>query len=71
MNEQKKNYRSLPNYDRLVPPYDCYMAREHINNLSKLLEILKFYFPKSDLIWWPLRVQLSNREWASAGKFYV
>lgn len=52
-------------------PYDYYMAREHINSIFNLWEILKFHFPKRDVTWWPLRLPLPNCNLIFVGNFYV
>lgn len=52
-------------------PYDYYMAREHINSIFNLKEILAYHFPERDVKWWPLRVPLPDVNLIYAGNFYV
>jgi ubiquinone/menaquinone biosynthesis C-methylase UbiE len=52
-------------------PYDYYMAREHINSIFNLHQILKFHFPKRAVTWWPLRLPLPDVNLIYAGNFYV
>jgi phosphatidylethanolamine/phosphatidyl-N-methylethanolamine N-methyltransferase len=52
-------------------PYDYYMAREHVNSIFNLNEILKYHFPKRDVTWWPLRFPLPDLNLIFAGNFYV
>lgn len=52
-------------------PYDYYMAREHINSIFNLNQILKFHFPKRDVHWWPLRVPIADINLIYSGNFYV
>lgn len=52
-------------------PYDYYMAREHINSIFNLDQILKYHFPKRDVTWWPLRLPLPDLNLIYAGNFYV
>jgi ubiquinone/menaquinone biosynthesis C-methylase UbiE len=52
-------------------PYDYYMAREHINGIFNLHQILKYHFPQREVTWWPLRLPLANLNLIYAGNFYV
>ncbi len=52
-------------------PYDYYMAREHVNNIFNLHQILKYHFPKRSITWWPLRLPLADINLIYAGNFYV
>jgi hypothetical protein len=47
------------------------MAREHINSIFNLHQILKFHFPKRAVTWWPLRLPLPDVNLIYAGNFYV
>jgi len=57
--------------ERAGLPYDYYMAREHINSIFNLHQILKFHFPKREITWWPLRVPIPDLNLIYAGNFYV
>ncbi len=57
--------------ERAGLPYDYYMAREHINSIFNLHEILSFHFPKRTVSWWPCRVGLPDLNLIYAGNFYV
>lgn len=52
-------------------PYDYYMAREHINSIFNLNQILKYHFPKRDVTWWPFRLPIPDLNLIYAGNFYV
>lgn len=52
-------------------PYDYYMAREHINSIFGLREILAFHFPRKSEVWWPLRIPSPDLNLIYAGNFYV
>lgn len=52
-------------------PYDYYMAREHINSIFNLAELLRFHFPNKKVTWWPSRVPLPDINLIYAGNFYV
>jgi len=52
-------------------PYDYYMAREHINSIFNLHQILKYHFPNREVQWWPTRVPLADINLIYAGNFYV
>lgn len=52
-------------------PYDYYMAREHINSIFNLNQILKYHFPKRQVTWWPMRIPLPDLNLIYAGNFYV
>lgn len=52
-------------------PYDYYMAREHINGIFNLHQILKYHFPKRNVVWWPLRLPLPDLNLIYAGNFHV
>ena len=36
--------------------YDYWMAREHINSIDKLISFIRYYFPRLDEDWHPLRI---------------
>jgi ubiquinone/menaquinone biosynthesis C-methylase UbiE len=57
--------------ERVGLPYDYYMAREHINSIFNLLQIMKYHFPRRKEMWWPLRVPLPDINLIYAGTFYV
>lgn len=40
--------------------YDYWMAREHINSITNLRALVRFYFPDVSEHWYPLRVPLSD-----------
>jgi ubiquinone/menaquinone biosynthesis C-methylase UbiE len=52
-------------------PYDYYMAREHINSIFNLHHLLKFHFPRRDVVWWPFRIPSPDLNLIYAGNFYV
>lgn len=52
-------------------PYDYYMAREHINSIFNLDQLLKYHFPKREIIWWPTRLPFPDANLIYAGNFYV
>ncbi|TIN25422.1 MAG: class I SAM-dependent methyltransferase [Mesorhizobium sp.] len=52
-------------------PYDYYMAREHINSIFNLDQLLKYHFPKRDVIWWPMRLPFPDINLIYTGNFYV
>jgi phosphatidylethanolamine/phosphatidyl-N-methylethanolamine N-methyltransferase len=52
-------------------PYDYYMAREHINSIYSLHQILSYHFPKREVTWWPCRVPIPDINLIYAGNFYV
>lgn len=52
-------------------PYDYYMAREHVNSIFNLREILSYHFPKRQEVWWPLRIPAPDLNLIYAGNFYV
>jgi ubiquinone/menaquinone biosynthesis C-methylase UbiE len=52
-------------------PYDYYMAREHINSIFNLSQILAYHFPKKDVTWWPSRIPIPDLNLIYAGNFHV
>lgn len=52
-------------------PYDYYMAREHINSIFSLHQILSYHFPRREITWWPLRIPAADLNLIYAGNFYV
>ncbi|OHV89208.1 methyltransferase [Mesorhizobium sp. ORS 3428] len=52
-------------------PYDYYMAREHINSIFNLDQLLKYHFPKREIIWWPTRLPFPDINLIYTGNFYV
>lgn len=52
-------------------PYDYYMAREHVNSIFNLSEILKYHFPRREVTWWPLRIPSPDLNLIYAGNFFV
>lgn len=52
-------------------PYDYYMAREHVNSIFNLRELLKFHFPRREVVWWPFRIPVPDINLIYAGNFYV
>lgn len=52
-------------------PYDYYMAREHVNSIFNLDQILRYHFPKRTVTWWPLRLPMPDLNLIYAGNFYV
>jgi SAM-dependent methyltransferase len=52
-------------------PYDYYMAREHVNSIFGLHQILKYHFPVRQVFWWPSRIPLPDTNLIYAGNFYV
>lgn len=52
-------------------PYDYYMAREHINSIFNLHQILRFHFPRREVTWWPFRLPVADINLIYAGNFYV
>lgn len=52
-------------------PYDYYMAREHINSIFNLRQILQYHFPRRHVTWWPLRLPFPDINLIYAGNFYV
>jgi phosphatidylethanolamine/phosphatidyl-N-methylethanolamine N-methyltransferase len=52
-------------------PYDYYMAREHVNSIFNLDQLLRFHFPHRAVTWWPLRIPSANLNLIYAGHFYV
>lgn len=52
-------------------PYDYYMAREHVNSIFSLREILNFHFPEKKITWWPTRIANPDMNLIYAGNFYV
>lgn len=36
--------------------YDYIMAREHINSCTNLIAFFEYYFKKSNVCWWPLKI---------------
>jgi ubiquinone/menaquinone biosynthesis C-methylase UbiE len=52
-------------------PYDYYMAREHVNSIFNLNQILKYHFPKREVTWWPLRLPIPDLNLIYAGNFHV
>ncbi|QKC91430.1 class I SAM-dependent methyltransferase [Mesorhizobium sp. NZP2234] len=57
--------------ERAGLPYDYYMAREHINSIFNLSEILNFHFPERQITWWPSRIPVPDVNLIYAGNFYV
>jgi len=57
--------------ERAGLPYDYYMAREHINSIFNLHQILSFHFPKRQVTWWPTRLPFPDVNLIYAGNFYV
>ena len=52
-------------------PYDYYMAREHVNSIHNLANILRFHFPTREITWWPLRIPSPDLNLIYSGNFYV
>ena len=52
-------------------PYDYYMAREHINSIFNLDEIIKYQFPQRKTVWWPMRVPAPNLNLIYGVNLYV
>lgn len=52
-------------------PYDYYMAREHINAIHNLSNILDFHFPKREVTWWPSRIPSADLNLIYAANLYV
>ena len=52
-------------------PYDYYMAREHINSIFNLDQLLKYHFPKREITWWPMRLPFPDINLIYTGNFYV
>ena len=52
-------------------PYDYYMAREHVNSIFGLKEIVKFHFPKRREAWWPMGVPLPDLNLIYCGNYWV
>ncbi|MEO9632558.1 MAG: class I SAM-dependent methyltransferase [Sulfitobacter sp.] len=52
-------------------PYDYYMAREHINSIYNLQEIIRFHFPKREVAWWPTRIPAPDINLIYAANLYV
>jgi ubiquinone/menaquinone biosynthesis C-methylase UbiE len=52
-------------------PYDYYMAREHINSIFNLDQLLKYHFPKREITWWPTRLPFPDINLIYTGNFYV
>jgi phosphatidylethanolamine/phosphatidyl-N-methylethanolamine N-methyltransferase len=52
-------------------PYDYYMAREHVNSIYSLHQILSYHFTKREVTWWPFRVPIPDLNFIYAGNFYV
>lgn len=52
-------------------PYDYYMAREHINSIFNLRNLLEFHFPNRNTAWWPMRIPLPDINLIYAGNFFV
>lgn len=52
-------------------PYDYYMAREHVNSIFSLHQILSYHFPDRDVTWWPSRIPLADINLIYAGNFRV
>ena len=40
--------------------YDYTMAREHINSITNLVALIRFYFEEIEESWWPTRVPLTD-----------
>lgn len=51
--------------------YDYFMAREHINAIFNLRQLLKYHFPRRQETWWPLRVPLPDLNLIYAANLYV
>ena len=41
-------------------PYDYVMAREHVNSITNLVALLRYYFDDLPEQWWPLRIPFSD-----------
>ena len=52
-------------------PYDYFMAREHVNSIFTLRELLRFHFPKGEHTWWPLRLPSADLNLIYAANVYL
>jgi ubiquinone/menaquinone biosynthesis C-methylase UbiE len=52
-------------------PYDYYMAREHINSIFNLHQIVSYHFPNRKVVWWPLRFAVPDLNLIYAANLYV
>jgi len=52
-------------------PYDYYMAREHVNSIFGLKQILRFHFPNRQETWWPMRVPFPDLNLIFCGNYQL
>jgi SAM-dependent methyltransferase len=46
--------------ERRGVPYDYWMAREHVNSITGLLALIRYYFEDCREIWYPARIPFSD-----------
>jgi hypothetical protein len=48
-----RNFGPRRNAVKLGLEYDYWMAREHINSVSNLISLIKYYFARLEVKWFP------------------